>query len=149
MAVVLMTGKILRFDEVRGYGFIAPDSGDEDVFMHANDLVDEKPGYQAGNEVEFFLEAGEKGPKASKIRLLHKPGGRQLAYDSPASGPLRAAARRSQSEDDMCDLLTSADLGSELLEVLVSADETLTAGQIQRIRASIVEMARDHGWVEG
>ena len=36
-----MTGKMLRFDEVRGYGFIVPDDGNEDVFVHANDLLEE------------------------------------------------------------------------------------------------------------
>ncbi len=86
---MLMTGKILRFDEVRGYGFIAPDEGrDEDVFMHANDLLEEKYLYQSGRRVEYFLESGDKGPKAGEIRLV-----RQAA--APASRVLRnsAAAR--------------------------------------------------------
>lgn len=146
--MVLMTGKILRFDEVRGYGFIAPDSRDEDVFMHANDLLDEKSYYQAGNEVEFLMEEGEKGPKASRIRLLHKPTGHQLAHNSLASGRPRTHAQESRADDEMCDVLTAADLRSELIETLVAADETLTAAQIQRIRTSIVDLARGHGWVE-
>ncbi|NED08770.1 cold shock domain-containing protein, partial [Streptomyces sp. SID6648] len=70
---MLTVGKVLRFDEVKGYGFIAPEEGGEDVFMHANDLVDEKYLYQAGSSVEFFLESGEKGPKASEIRLSYQP----------------------------------------------------------------------------
>ncbi|MEU5214389.1 cold shock domain-containing protein [Streptomyces sp. NPDC020742] len=145
---MLTTGKILRFDEIRGYGFIAPDTGDEDVFMHANDLLDEKSFYQAGLEVEFFLEEGEKGPKASQIRLVHKPTGRQLARNSLAPGGLRTLSQESRADDEMCDVLTVADLRTELLETLVAADQTLTAGQIQRIRTSIVEIARRHGWVE-
>nr|WP_199931185.1 cold shock domain-containing protein [Streptomyces sp. CB02923] len=143
-----MTGKVLRFDEVRGYGFIAPDSGDEDVFMHANDLLNEKTYYQAGNEVEFFMETGAKGPKASQIRLLHKPTGRQLSSNSLASAPLRPAVQTSRPDDGTCDVLTTDDLRVELLETLLAADETLTAAQIQRIRASIVDVARGHGWVE-
>ena len=31
-AGIMLTGKVIRFDEVRGYGFIAPDGGGEDVF---------------------------------------------------------------------------------------------------------------------
>jgi cold shock CspA family protein len=68
VVALLTTGKVLRFDEVPGYGFIAPAEAGEDVFMHANDLIDEKYLYQEGSEVEFFLEAGDKGPKASQIR---------------------------------------------------------------------------------
>ncbi|MFI0227491.1 cold shock domain-containing protein [Streptomyces lydicus] len=143
-----MTGKILRFDEVRGYGFIAPDSQDEDVFMHANDFLGEKNYYQAGNEVEFLMEEGEKGPKASRIRLLHKQTSHQLTQNSLASGPLRTQAQESRSDGERCDVLTAAELRSELIEILVAADETLTAGQIQRIRTSIVDMARGHGWGE-
>lgn len=146
---MLMTGKVLRFDEVRGYGFIAPDTGDEDVFMHANDLIDEKAFYQAGSEVEFLMESGEKGPKASQIRLVHKPAGHQLARNSLASGSLRTPVQANRADDEMCDVLSAADLRSELIEVLVAADETLTAAQIQRIRASVVDMARGYGWVEG
>ncbi|WP_345034392.1 cold shock domain-containing protein [Kutzneria kofuensis] len=38
----MATGRVLRFDDVRGFGFIAPDSGSEDVFVHANDLSEDK-----------------------------------------------------------------------------------------------------------
>ncbi|MFC9653857.1 MULTISPECIES: cold-shock protein [unclassified Streptomyces] len=131
---MLKTGKIQRFDETRGYGFINPDEGGEDVFMHANDLLDEKYLYQAGRDVEFFVEMGEKGPKASEIRLIHQPSGRrpeQLGADGgEAEGRSGAAGFR-----------------SELTDVLLDADGTLTADQIKRIRARIVELARTHGWI--
>ncbi|MCL7376624.1 cold shock domain-containing protein [Streptomyces sp. 35G-GA-8] len=131
---MLKTGKIQRFDETRGYGFINPDEGGEDVFMHANDLLDEKYLYQAGRDVEFFVEMGEKGPKASEIRLIHQPsrhrlehfgGGGGVAEDEPGAGGFR----------------------SELTDVLLDADGTLTADQIKRIRARIIELARTHGWI--
>lgn len=48
-----LTGKVLRFDDTRGYGFIVPDGGGEDVFVHANELLDEKVSYGAGTPVEF------------------------------------------------------------------------------------------------
>ena len=41
-AGMMLTGKVIRFDDVRGYGFIAPDGGGEDVFVHANVLGDDK-----------------------------------------------------------------------------------------------------------
>ena len=67
------TGKILRFDEIRGYGFIAPDDGGEDVFMHANDLRDNKHLFRPGIKVEFEVEDGERGLKAAEVRLAGVP----------------------------------------------------------------------------
>jgi cold shock CspA family protein len=136
-----MMGKILRFDEVRGYGFIVPREGGEDVFMHANDLVDDKYLYQAGREVEFYLEMGDKGPKASEIRLVHQLPRRPAAAAVPVP--------RDDTDDDTLDVLSTAEFQAELTEVLIDADGTLTTAQLKRVRARVAELARAHGWVEG
>ncbi|URM92383.1 cold shock domain-containing protein [Streptomyces sp. MRC013] len=136
---MLMLGKILRFDEVRGYGFIVPREGGEDVFMHANDLVDDKYLYQAGREVEFYLEMGDKGPKASEIRLVDRPAARRAPAPGDPDDP----------DDDTLDVLTAAEFRTGLTEALIEADGTLTAAQLKRVRARVLEFARDHGWVEG
>ncbi|MFF8831049.1 cold shock domain-containing protein [Streptomyces sp. NPDC015131] len=139
---MLSVGKILRFDEVRGYGFIVPSDGGEDVFMHANDLMDDKYLYQAGREVEFHLEMGDKGPKASGIRLVHQPV-RRAAHDTP---PPRDDH---DHDDDTLDVLTGAEFRTELTEALIEADATLTTAQLKRVRTRVAELARAHGWVEG
>ncbi|MCS0636842.1 cold shock domain-containing protein [Streptomyces sp. LP05-1] len=172
---MLTVGRILRFDEVRGYGFIVPREGGEDVFMHANDLLDEKYLYQAGREVEFLLEMGDKGPKASGIRLLHRAAPGTLPAQPPR--PARTAstggaagtgeadgpgdfydpgnARNAEDPespddaDDIVDVLTDAEFRGELTEALLDADATLTAGQLKRVRSRVAELARAHGWVEG
>ncbi|WP_149181913.1 cold shock domain-containing protein [Streptomyces sp. TRM49041] len=138
---MLMVGKILRFDEVRGYGFIVPREGGEDVFMHANDLVDDKYLYQAGCEVEFYLEMGDKGPKASEIRLVDRPA-RRVPAPSREAGP-------EDLDDDTLDVLTTAEFRTELTEALIEADGTLTAAQLKRVRTRILDLSRHHGWVEG
>src|SRR5262245_18883233 len=46
--VVVAVGRIVRFDDVRGYGFIAPSTGGDDVFVHANDFGEQRPLVQAG-----------------------------------------------------------------------------------------------------
>ncbi|WP_336320294.1 cold shock domain-containing protein [Streptomyces lavendofoliae] len=140
---MLMMGKILRFDEVRGYGFIVPREGGEDVFMHANDLVDDKYLYQAGREVEFYLEMGDKGPKASEIRLVHQPARR------PAPDTALAPRDHGDPDDDTLDVLSTAEFQAELTEVLIDADGTLTTAQLKRVRTRVAELARSHGWVEG
>ncbi|KOX28714.1 DNA-binding protein [Streptomyces sp. NRRL F-4707] len=134
---VLTVGKVLRFDEVKGYGFIAPEEGGEDVFMHANDLVDEKYLYQAGSSVEFFLESGEKGPKASEIRLSYQPSPNRItpqAAKAPAAGADRMPADRFQAE---------------LTEALLDGVDTLTAAQVRAVRAVVSTVVRGHGWITG
>lgn len=133
---MLKTGKIQRFDETRGYGFINPDEGGEDVFMHANDLLDEKYLYQAGRDVEFFIEMGEKGPKASEIRLIHIPQPSRRRPEQPGTDVGTTGGEP-----------TAAAFRSELTDVLLESDGTLTADQIKRVRTRVVELARAHGWI--
>ncbi|MFI6080838.1 cold shock domain-containing protein [Streptomyces sp. NPDC051217] len=135
---MLHVGRVLRFDEVRGYGFIVPSEGDEDVFMHANDLLDEKYQYKAGSEVEYYLEMGDKGPKASQIRLVNAP----ATQRSPSgTGP-------ADPHGDYSDVLSPVELRNELTEALLQADGSLTGDQIKRVRTSVIELARSHGWLE-
>lgn len=140
---MLHVGRVLRFDEVRGYGFIVPSEGDEDVFMHANDLVDEKYQYKAGSEVEYFLEMGDKGPKASQIRLLHAP-----APQAQRGGSGAGQGPQTDPHGEYSDVLSAAELRGELTEALLQADGTLTGDQIKRVRTSVIELARSHGWLE-
>ncbi|WP_209314097.1 cold shock domain-containing protein [Streptomyces bohaiensis] len=144
-----MIGKILRFDEVRGYGFIVPEEGHEDVFMHANDLMGEKYLYQAGREVEFELEMGDKGPKASRIRLV-EPGSAEPALPQRGATAPRGADNAGDQlvDGEVCDILTRTEFRTELTEALIAADGDLTAQQIRRIRDQVASLAASHGWVD-
>jgi cold shock protein len=130
---VEVTGRIVRFDDVRGYGFIAPDDGGEDVFVHANDLRDEKNRYRAGLRVGFEVEDGDRGLKASDVHLLEQPKKQRAADD----------------EEILCDVLSYADFSLELTEGLLDAAPTLTAAQIVQVRRRVMELVRSHNWVEG
>ncbi|MER5304719.1 cold shock domain-containing protein [Streptomyces lasiicapitis] len=145
----LTAGKILRFDEVRGYGFIAPEVGDEDVFMHANDLVDEKYLYQEGSEVEFFMEMGEKGPKASHIRLVHQSTSHQLPRGGLAARTVSAPSASSapSAPDAERPAPATDDFTRDLTEALLDSVGSLTGDQIKQVRACVVDLARARGWV--
>jgi len=65
----MATGRVVRFDSTRGYGFIAPESGGEDIFLHVNDLQIPEDYLCSGLAVEFDVEDGDRGLRASHIRL--------------------------------------------------------------------------------
>lgn len=148
---VLTLGKVLRFDEVKGYGFIAPKEGGDDVFMHANDLLDEKFLYQEGSEVEFFLQMGEKGPKASEIRLVYQPSSHRVTRGAEVdSAPTeRRPVFLSDTDDDALEAgpQDAARFRADLTEALLERADTLTAAQVKEVRGIVVELAKSRRWI--
>ncbi|NCO04676.1 MAG: cold shock domain-containing protein [Candidatus Magasanikbacteria bacterium] len=64
----MQTGKIARLTD-RGFGFIAIEGEEKDLFFHANALVDvDFNDLREGDEVTFEVSDGPKGPAASDVR---------------------------------------------------------------------------------
>jgi len=62
-------GRVKWFNENRGYGFIRPEAGGNEVYVHYSDIVGE--GFRTlseGEAVEFDLSEGERGPEAKNVR---------------------------------------------------------------------------------
>ncbi len=67
----MATGTVKWFNADKGFGFIAPDDGSEDVFAHYTAI--QSSGYRSLNEnqkVEFDVEQGQKGLQAANIRPI-------------------------------------------------------------------------------
>ena len=66
-----MTGTVKWFNAGKGYGFISNDEGGEDVFVHFSALqMDGFKVLEEGDEVEFEVIDGEKGPQAANVTKL-------------------------------------------------------------------------------
>ena len=66
-----ITGTVKWFNGSKGYGFIAPDNGGEDVFVHYSAI--QAAGYRnldEGDRVEFSVEDGKKGLQAAEVTKL-------------------------------------------------------------------------------
>jgi len=64
------TGKIIRFDMDKGYGFIAQDNGGDDVFLHVNELVNVGSQIDAGTRLRFSIMDGARGLKAYGVQVI-------------------------------------------------------------------------------
>lgn len=133
----MVTGRVVRFDVVKGYGFVAPDSGDEDVFLHVNDLEIDKELITPGISIEFDIAKGSKGLKASNVRLARTEG-------AHATAP----ARRPEGDDGLLDVLTVDEYLAETTEALLAAAPSINGEQILAIRDRLVKVAQAHHWVD-
>ncbi|MBA2615344.1 MAG: cold-shock protein [Actinobacteria bacterium] len=64
----MATGTVKWFNDSKGYGFISPDDGSKDVFVHHSSIAG--TGFKSlaeGAKVEFEVEDGPKGPQASNV----------------------------------------------------------------------------------
>jgi CspA family cold shock protein len=65
------TGTVKWFNDSKGYGFIARDSGN-DVFVHFS-AIENTGGFRSLHEnmrVEFTVEQGDKGPRAANVKVI-------------------------------------------------------------------------------
>ncbi|WP_297793931.1 cold-shock protein [uncultured Eudoraea sp.] len=63
----MSNGTVKFFNNAKGYGFITPDEGDKDVFVHASGLTDE---ISEGDKVSYDLEESPKGLNAVNVEVI-------------------------------------------------------------------------------
>lgn len=67
----MQTGTVKRFNKIKGYGFITPDQGENEVFVHFSQI--QLAGYKElkeGQRISYELETGDRGEFATKVVLI-------------------------------------------------------------------------------
>ena len=67
----MATGTVKWFNDEKGYGFITPDEGDRDLFVHYSSITG--AGFRnlvEGQKVEFEAEQGRKGMQAANVNVI-------------------------------------------------------------------------------
>lgn len=110
-------GEVFRYEPSKGYGFIKPDEGGPDVFLHISQLVhgQDPDRLKPHERVTYQVTQDSKGSKAMHIRF------------EDGEPP--------ELDDDLCDVLT------------VSEFDQVLDGIVTRVRAEMHDIARRHGWV--
>ena len=69
---IMEYGKVKWFDTQKGFGFIQPDNGGKDIFLHRNNIenLGFNEGINDGEEVEFSVEETDKGLSATEVYIL-------------------------------------------------------------------------------
>ncbi|MBE1878463.1 cold-shock protein [Myceligenerans pegani] len=89
-------GTVSWYDDAKGFGFIAPDSGGEDVFVHVSALGPGLAELSEGARVTYDVVEGDKGPNARNVQLVRGSGSARAATDrgrssrpAASGGPVR------------------------------------------------------------
>ena len=64
----MATGIVKWFNDSKGFGFITPDEGDADLFVHASQVKD--PPLKEHQRVSFDVVPGAKGQQANNVKLI-------------------------------------------------------------------------------
>ncbi len=65
------TGKVKWFNDTKGFGFITPEDGSKDLFVHVSAIKGSGSASLAeGDRVEFDIVQGNKGPAAANVTKL-------------------------------------------------------------------------------
>ncbi len=135
----MASGTIIQFNAAKGYGFIEPDNGGEDVFVHLNDLNDDPVLARPGTRLEFNVLRSGRGLKASDITIL-----------GPVSKmPVAAAPVASTTtEDSLVDVLSRSDYAREITDVLITVLPHIKASEIIEVRQRLCAAADHRGWLD-
>lgn len=145
----MIRGTVISFDRIKGYGFVSPDAGGDDVFIHVNDLFSDKSLLTAGCTVEFRLDEGARGPKASDVTVVGRPDGSAAAAASGAAAAASVPRPRGEpAGEETCDVLTAGEFEHEVTELLLRVEPELGGPQILEIRKRLLRVAQSHGWCD-
>lgn len=105
------SGTVKWFNDKKGYGFIVPDDGGKDMFVHRTNLL--MDGYKTltdGQRVDFVIGEGRKGPEAMEIRLQE---GETQAPPPPSAEPYETSAPETPDASGTSDVSGASEVSEE------------------------------------
>ncbi|MFD0904627.1 S1 domain-containing protein [Actinomadura sediminis] len=131
---MMPSGRILRFDGIRGRGLIAPEEGGAPLPLRAEDLRHEKYHFAPGTRVHYELVHDGDRPRASNVTLADAEATLYLLPTDPERAPDQGVMSR-------------AEFLTEVTELIITSAPTLNAEQIVELRARLTRFAQARRWV--
>ncbi len=97
---------------------------------------------RSGLVVEFEMEEGERGLKASSVRLPNDDLARPAVPGASVGSPV------SDDDDSLCDVLTTDEFLRHVTELLLESAPSLTGEQLLQVRGALLRFGKKHGWTE-
>ena len=158
--VVAVTGKVVHFDTNRGFGFLAPAEGGDDVFLHINDVGIDESLLRPGAEVEFEVESTDRGSKALNVQVTkeapegespaaeraHRRDDNRGRFGDRDRGDRRDDRRGGRDDRAPRRPRSGGRLSGEITDLLLEASPDLTSRQILAIRAGVLDLISQRGW---
>lgn len=63
-------GTIKFFNQQKGFGFITPENGGKELFVHTSNIMSDSQSVHEGQNVTYVEAPGRKGPEATEVELL-------------------------------------------------------------------------------
>ncbi|HEY2240643.1 MAG TPA: cold shock domain-containing protein [Streptosporangiaceae bacterium] len=149
------TGKVVRFDEDRGYGFITPDEGGDDVFVHVNEFRERGLHVSTGTRVDFKVIGGGRGLKAYDVQRIDGSAspdvaavdGQSAGAVLPRSHEVKTAGHADETdENELSEVFSKAELTHLIVDMIMEVTPELTGAQILKLRKRFVDLAEKSGW---
>jgi len=67
IVIIMQEGVVKLFNEAKGFGFIIPNSGESEIFVHVSGLVDK---VRENDHVSYEVQQGRKGLNAVNVKLI-------------------------------------------------------------------------------
>ena len=67
LLTIMQEGTVKFFNETKGFGFITPSNGGNEVFVHISGLIDQ---IQQNDQVRYEVQNGKKGPNAVNVKVV-------------------------------------------------------------------------------
>ena len=138
------TGRIKYYNPDKGFGFIAQDSSDEDVFLHSSAIKQaEYEELRVGQRVKYNIVEGDKGLVAKNVEVLLTPTERRWLRQGKTIIPRGYSGFPSQNQDQYFDSNTeySKDIDSNNVKnyTYVDSDDNQTKGHSERTESTNVD----------